>query len=638
MEIHELNTFSGNLGAGDFFATDNGTDTSKVSADSMFGPLNARIDNIIAGGTAPSAAEVTDARLGATVLGGIQYASLGDSVRGQATKLFEQNTDLKRDIKEYNAYNILPYIGTFRTVTHNGITFSWNNDHSICTMNGTASGSAFTNLYYNLTSLPDGIEAGGVYRAKVAASVFGKISLTFIGYDSNANIVLNKNRYGDGLVTIPSNCVGLIIRLIVVNGASLSNATASVALLNAISNDELMESVENIEGIRIEVPNDSVPASGTSAGVTFSWVNGGKSCNVTGQSTGTSFNNIINYTNNLPSQLEYGKSYYLDFDSTDENIYVEFLAYNDGVFANGRVWRINKPGYFTIPSQATKFGIRLRVLNNVSVNGTISNIRITESAPNNEKINHLSSYTVPYLVSFVDDDTTNDDYVTKYYQNCKHNGVVGNYAVMTLPIDNGDTSANKLIAYENDGFGMLIHCHDQRGDATNYWKPENRDLTLCRENLAIGLRKMDELGFINFKYWVTPYGVKDAEMVSLARFFGLKCLASYDDIDANYTSNLNRYQIQRISFRPTDNTYRSSLAGVKSIIDGFKNSPYGGWLIITTHFNEWGNLAFDETLDSDGYPIGYSRFNELVEYVINSGCAVVPFQEGFSYIEPYLSN
>lgn len=79
MEIHELNTFSGTLGAGDFFATDNGNDTSRVSAEAMFEPLNTRIDNIIAGPSS-SAQEVIDARLGAN---GITYSSLGDAIRDQ---------------------------------------------------------------------------------------------------------------------------------------------------------------------------------------------------------------------------------------------------------------------------------------------------------------------------------------------------------------------------------------------------------------------------------------------------------------------------------------------------------------------------------------------------------------------------
>ena len=83
MEIHELNTFSGTPGAGDFLATDNGTDTAKIAIKTITDPLNARIDNIIAG-PASSAQEVIDARLGAD---GVTYSSLGDAIRGQVTDL-----------------------------------------------------------------------------------------------------------------------------------------------------------------------------------------------------------------------------------------------------------------------------------------------------------------------------------------------------------------------------------------------------------------------------------------------------------------------------------------------------------------------------------------------------------------------
>lgn len=83
MEIHELNTFSGTPGASDFFVTDNGTDTSKISAYDLVAPLNARIDNIIAG-DAPSAEEVIDARLGAD---GKTYTSLGVANRTQFTNI-----------------------------------------------------------------------------------------------------------------------------------------------------------------------------------------------------------------------------------------------------------------------------------------------------------------------------------------------------------------------------------------------------------------------------------------------------------------------------------------------------------------------------------------------------------------------
>lgn len=91
MQIHELNSYDGLLGDNAFVAVDNGNDTGKVSVPDLTGnvsadlrnvedQLNARIDNIIAGGTAPSAAEVTDARLGAD---GVTYPSLGTAIRDQ---------------------------------------------------------------------------------------------------------------------------------------------------------------------------------------------------------------------------------------------------------------------------------------------------------------------------------------------------------------------------------------------------------------------------------------------------------------------------------------------------------------------------------------------------------------------------
>lgn len=95
MQIHELNDYNGNLDSNSFVAIDNGADTGKLSTQDLLAgvngaisgldsSLNARIDNIIAGGTAPSAAEVQDARLGAD---GVTYPSLGDAIRTQITDL-----------------------------------------------------------------------------------------------------------------------------------------------------------------------------------------------------------------------------------------------------------------------------------------------------------------------------------------------------------------------------------------------------------------------------------------------------------------------------------------------------------------------------------------------------------------------
>ncbi len=87
MQIHELNNFSGMLGSGTYLAVDDGNDTGKLSTQGLLAATEARIDNIIAG-PAPSAQEITDARLGAN---GVIYPSLGDAIRNQVT-------DLKSDL------------------------------------------------------------------------------------------------------------------------------------------------------------------------------------------------------------------------------------------------------------------------------------------------------------------------------------------------------------------------------------------------------------------------------------------------------------------------------------------------------------------------------------------------------------
>lgn len=113
MQIHELNNFTGTLGAGAYLAIDDGNDTGKISSQGLLAATEARIDNIIAG-PAPSAEEIVDARLGAD---GVTYPSLGDAIR-------DQFTDLKSaisDISEHNKNIIEGYlpnaIGAVNTTT-----------------------------------------------------------------------------------------------------------------------------------------------------------------------------------------------------------------------------------------------------------------------------------------------------------------------------------------------------------------------------------------------------------------------------------------------------------------------------------------------------------------------------------------
>lgn len=71
--------------------------------------LNGRIDNIIAGGTAPSEAEIVDARQGAD---GTNYTSLGNAIRGQVS-------DLKSDFKNTNKG--VSNLGQYATFVRGGL-------------------------------------------------------------------------------------------------------------------------------------------------------------------------------------------------------------------------------------------------------------------------------------------------------------------------------------------------------------------------------------------------------------------------------------------------------------------------------------------------------------------------------------
>ena len=111
MQIHELNNFTGELGASAYMLVDDGVDTGKISTQNLLADtnaeinaldtsLNARIDNIIAGGAAPSEAEIIDARRGAD---GVNYASLGTAIRSQFSNVEDNFNNIYSEKNEINS-------------------------------------------------------------------------------------------------------------------------------------------------------------------------------------------------------------------------------------------------------------------------------------------------------------------------------------------------------------------------------------------------------------------------------------------------------------------------------------------------------------------------------------------------------
>lgn len=184
MQIHELNNYSGSLDDA-YLAADNGSDTGKMKTTALTDPLNARIDNIIAG-PAPSAAEIVDARLGAD---GVTYSSLGAAIRDQVTDL---KSDLDAIVTEEHSANL--FDSSSLDITKN----AWVN-----TDNGAITGMD----YRNVTPLIE-VEPGKTYCYKVSSVYYtDEQRKTVWFYDKSGNpisSIIGSLSNGINTFTVPS--------------------------------------------------------------------------------------------------------------------------------------------------------------------------------------------------------------------------------------------------------------------------------------------------------------------------------------------------------------------------------------------------------------------------------------------------
>lgn len=228
------------------------------------------------------------------------------------------------------------------------------------------------------------------------------------------------------------------------------------------------------------------------------------------------------------------------------------------------------------------------------------------------------------VITFIDDDTSSVALVQRYHDVFTPFGVPGGYAVMTKNLDEQSGLPDLLLQYEQEGFSCLYHCYYQAGDTTRYWESGNAmyDEDLIKENFMRGLRDMQEYGFSAYKYWVTPYGVADKFIQSLAKTHDMPCLFTMsgtitDNSFVNINGNCNRYNIPRISVSTTSNVERT-----QKIIDACVAA--NGWLTIVTHANTWGS---DTTMDT--------KLANVIDYCLDAGAEIKSVPEAFNDFKPY---
>lgn len=232
MQIHELNTYNGDLDNSAYAVIDNGMDTGKLSIPALLKSVNDRLDNIIAA-PAPSAQEVTDARLGGN---GITYNSLGDAIRGQYLDLDGDIDYILGDIFA-DTDDIISSINTDKFGSGlNGATYS---SDVLSIPSGSTGRSSYIGIRLNKTAAFDNIVNKIVHiQIKYAIS---DSSITYEPYIFTNNAYMSNVKLLRGSVDSSNNIVDLYIAFnttamtYIFTGIKLSMDTPAVSANATIS-------------------------------------------------------------------------------------------------------------------------------------------------------------------------------------------------------------------------------------------------------------------------------------------------------------------------------------------------------------------------------------------------------------------
>lgn len=158
------------------------------------------------------------------------------------------------NLKKLNAFNLTP--ARTGSETNRGVTFDWNT-YGGCHVHGTNDGTSYSssNIFHNTTQMPDGLNPGGSYFRKFEAP--SNMRLQVLGYDAAANMtVIDAGDPGSGSFTIPSNIVGMTIRLLVTVNSTV-NTTVYPIISSGLSNSDLSYNQIDVRPI-VEAIQDDV--------------------------------------------------------------------------------------------------------------------------------------------------------------------------------------------------------------------------------------------------------------------------------------------------------------------------------------------------------------------------------------------
>ena len=311
-----------------------------------------------------------------------------DELIQSVTDLSGNVSDVQGDVSDLmegfrnNTFDIIQNVGGYKAKTHNGIVFSVSDDGNYCVANGTATSNAFSNIFASTTSLPTGVHPGSNVRFYVTTTDNAKYRVVYACYNANGETTGGWHYLGnkDGEVhTIPNDAVGIVIRLQVESGTTLSDALIHAEIYPEVyDNHAYAEFKRNIDSSNAGLNNiiirdrmesnsiigenlllNSTAVSKTHNGVTFTRNSDG-SYTVRGTSVNnTAFIDLYISISEIPSWLKYNTQYYVQFSGTQVNLVV--YAIDTQGSPSETCYSGNWSGSFYISSKYVGLIIRLTV-------------------------------------------------------------------------------------------------------------------------------------------------------------------------------------------------------------------------------------------------------------------------------------
>ena len=206
--------------------TESSLETIQEKADEITGLLNQWYNEHsedIAGVLADALEDLTEALAAAVGSFNTQATNivntLIESIPADYTGVTRLASEHKSDLLYLNAYNVIDDVTkTGRTIYD--VTFTFNYDK--CTVQGTATGgNAFVNIFADTAHLPPNISAGDIVYPgliKTASAVTYMEIYSYDAMEAGTLIYSSKASYNYDYLVIPSDAVGMTIRLVVDSG------------------------------------------------------------------------------------------------------------------------------------------------------------------------------------------------------------------------------------------------------------------------------------------------------------------------------------------------------------------------------------------------------------------------------------